>query len=254
MNTIFREYCDDVFLRGLHATGGKSQWEPSVRATSATKSYGINLSFPMTSAIWSCFIPKKKHLCNAFFATESLLKRTSINIAPPPCQLDRHITQSLGGIRGPRPLLHGEHMRGVALFREINVGLRLVIQPGRVIPDGHVVLVGITEAGCVGAAHAHHEGYLGGLLFAEELGVDVLPFAVLLFDALFGVGGVAGVGVPADAEQVTLFELDFLAFEGVIDGFGDVSLQSGYVLVLPPGGFIGPEDLVKRDLSTWLSI
>lgn len=142
----------------------------------------------------------------------------------------------------------------MAWLREIDVGLGLIIQPGRVIPNGHVVLVGIAETGCVGAAHVHHECYLGGLSFAEELGVDVLPLAGLLIDALLRVRRVAGVGVPADAEKVTRFELDFLAFEGIVDGFGDVSLQSGHILVFPAGNFVCPNDLVRRDLNTWVSI
>ena len=192
----------------------------------------------------------------------SLLRRIGIHILPSPRQLQRHGLQSLRPyvvirrvvvrlavislvcIRLPRPLLHGEDV----LTR---IHLRLIIQPSRHIPNSHVVPVRIAIAGFAdNGIHARRECYLGRPSPAKELGVEMDAFAVDLLDVLFGIRKVAGVEVPADAEQVARVELDFLAFEDVVDGFGDISLQPGHVTVLHPGHTRFPEEQVKMERST----
>ncbi len=135
------------------------------------------------------------------------------------------------------------------------IHLCLVIQPCRHVPNGHVipVRVAITRFADYGI-HARCECYLSGRSFAEKFGVDMDAFAVNLLDVLGGIRRVAGVEVPADAEQVARVELYFLAFEGIVDGFGDVSLQAGHVTVLHPGDSRFTEDRVKMRLSTFVEL
>ena len=192
----------------------------------------------------------------------SLLRRIGIHILPPPRQLQRHGLQSLRPyvvirrvivrfvvislvcIRFPRPLLHSEDV-----FTRIH--LRLIIQPSRHIPNSHVVPVRIAITRFAdNGIHARRECYLGRPSSAKELGVEVDAFAVDLLDVLFGIRRVAGVEVPADAEQVARVELDFLAFEDAVDGFADISLQAGHVTVLHPGHTGFPEGQVKTERST----
>ena len=163
--------------------------------------------------------------------TPSLLRRRSVHVPPPPRQLQRHLLQRLRPPVGVRrvvvrlavvrlvrvrlagPLLHREDVR-----RRVRFGL--VVQPGRHVVDRHVVSDRIAVAGRVDhGGRAGREGDLGGAVFAEEFGVEVDAFAVDLVDVLGGVGRVAGVEVPADAEEVAGLELDFLGFEDVGDGF-----------------------------------
>ena len=183
-----------------------------------------------------------------------LLRRGSVHIPPPPRQLQRHLLQSLGSpvvirrvvvrlavvrpvrVRLPRPLLHREHVR-----RRVHLGL--VVQPGRHVPDRHVVPVRVPVAGLADdGVHARRECYLRRAPLAEELRVQVHAFAVDLFDVLGRVRWVAGVEVPADAELVPRVELDLLAFEGDVDGFANVPLQAGHVSVLHPGHSGFPEN------------
>lgn len=117
-----------------------------------------------------------------------------------------------------RPLLHRKDVCS-------SVRLRLIIQPSRHIPDSHVVPDGIAITGRVdNGVRVRGEGYLCGPSFAKELGVEVYAFAVDLLDISCGVRKVARVKVPADTELVAYVELDFLAFEGVADRFGNISL------------------------------
>ena len=122
------------------------------------------------------------------------------------------------------------------------VGLRLIIQPGRHVPHRHVVPDRIPLARFVdNRPGARREGYLGRLPCAEEFGVEVHAFAVDLGDLLGWIWRIAWVEVPSDPEQVARLELDLLVLERYIDGFCDVSLQSGHVAVFHAGlaGFPG---------------
>ena len=98
--------------------------------------------------------------------------------------------------------------------------------------------------------HAGGEGDLGGASFAEEFGVEVDAFAVDLVDVFGGIRKVTRVEVPADAELVAGVELDSLVFESFVDGFGDISLQTGYVTVLHSDDSRFPVRQVKMELRT----
>ena len=105
------------------------------------------------------------------------------------------------------------------------IHLGLIIQPSRHIAHGHVISVGIAIPRLIdNGIHSRGESDLGSASLGKELGVEVDAFAVDLVDILGGIGKVAGVEVPADAELVARVELDFDVFESVADGFGDVSL------------------------------
>ncbi len=200
------------------------------------------------------------------YRTSSLLRRTGIHIRPPPRQLLRHCLQSLRPcvlvrrvvvrlviislvcVCHSRPLLHGKDVcRGIHL--------RLVVQPCRHVSNRHVIpiRIAITRLADYGI-HARCKCYLSGRSFAEEFCIDMDAFAVNLLDVFGGIRRVAGVEVPADAEQVAWVELYFLAFEGIVDSFGDVSLQAGHVTVLHPRDSRFPEDRVKMRLSTCVEL
>ncbi len=109
----------------------------------------------------------------------------------------------------------------------------LIVQPIRHIPNSHVISDGISIAGIIdNGIEARDKCYLRSPSFAKEFSIDVYAFAVDLFNVLSGIRWVARVKVPADTELVADIELDFLTFEGVVDRFGDVALESGYVAVL----------------------
>lgn len=131
------------------------------------------------------------------------------------------------------------------------IRLGLIIQPRRHVPNGHVVPIRVTIAGLAdNGIHAGREGYLRSQSFAEEFGVEMYAFAVDLIQVFGGIRRVAGVEVPADAELVARVELDLLAFESSVDGFGDVSLQSGHVAVLHRRDSRLPIDQVKKEQNT----
>lgn len=169
-----------------------------------------------------------------------------MHVLPPRRQFRRHGLQSLGPhviigrvvirlvvvrpvrVRFPRPLLHRKDVR-------VRVRLRSIIQPGRHVADGHVESARVAVTGWVdNGIRGRRERYLRRRSFAEELRVEVDAFAVDQPDVLGGIRRVAGVEVPADAEQVAGLELDLLASESTVDGFGDVALQTGHVTILPP--------------------
>ena len=132
------------------------------------------------------------------------------------------------------------------------VHLRLIIQPSRHVPNRHVVSIRVAVAGFVDKGiHARRECYFRGSSFAEEFRVDVHAFAVDLVNVLGRIGEVAGVKVSANAELVPRFELDVLAFESIVNGFRDVSLQTGHIAILHPEDSRFPRDQFKTEPCTY---